>query len=147
MKTEQFDKHVEEQIERCRDMLIKRSSYGSEADRLHNFTAFAELSGESPEEVCWGYCGKHLVSISDMVKNTGKGTTYLLPQWDEKIGDAINYLLILAAIVREEKEMPEDKRSEFLWKEFCRKHENPHLKIDDSEYHMLKDANSDVGTA
>lgn len=102
MKTEEFNKLVEEQIDRCRNMLIRKSTYGSESDRLHNFKAFAALSGESQEEVCGGYLGKHLVSIYDMISKTGKGSKYLLPEWDEKIGDAINYLLILSAIVRED---------------------------------------------
>lgn len=104
MKPEKFNELVEEQIQRCRCTLVAKSNYGAEADRLHNFRAFAELSGESLEEVCGGYLGKHLVSIYDMIRKTGQGSRFLLPQWDEKIGDAINYLLILSAIVRESEE-------------------------------------------
>ena len=41
---------------------------------------------------------KHLVSVADMV---GSRQSYPLTQWNEKITDSINYLLILRAIVEE----------------------------------------------
>ena len=41
---------------------------------------------------------KHLVSISDMVPNA---KNYPPETWQEKIGDTINYLLILSAMVKE----------------------------------------------
>lgn len=52
---------------------------------------------------------KHIISILDMVddldhiKPSVKDSIFLakLPQWDEKIGDAINYLILLRALVEE----------------------------------------------
>lgn len=118
MKNDIFNKHVEDQIQRCEDMLFRKEDEyaGKNPDRLHNFQAFADLAGVSLEQVCGGYLGKHLVSIYDMIGETSKGVQYDLSKWDEKIGDAINYLLILAAIVRNENVecVNEDPRSKVV---------------------------------
>lgn len=122
MKTKEFNKCIDLQIEKCRNVLIKKSDeYAGDTDRLHNFRAFADLAGITMEQACGGFLGKHLVSIYDMIKTQGAEqkityytdnakaltvpgpmTEYTLDQWDEKIGDAINYLLILSAILRRE---------------------------------------------
>lgn len=96
MDNEKFNKCVSDQIKKCEDMLIKKSDYGADTDRLHNFQAFSDLAGISVEQACGGYLGKHLVSIYDLIKNGSEN----LEVWDEKITDAINYLLILSAIIR-----------------------------------------------
>ena len=44
---------------------------------------------------------KHTVSVYDMLRGLEEGKSYPLELWDEKIGDSINYLLLLAAAVRE----------------------------------------------
>ena len=44
---------------------------------------------------------KHTVSVYDMIRGLEEGKSYPLELWDEKIGDSINYLLLLAAAVRE----------------------------------------------
>jgi len=109
MEREVFNHLVEEQIDRCRNTLIKKGEeYGGELetndrfiqDCLHNFRVMAELGGVSLEQACSGFLGKHIVSIYDMCRNTSKGQVYSLDVWNEKLGDAINYLLILSAIVR-----------------------------------------------
>ena len=47
-----------------------------------------------------GMLSKHLISVSDMCTDD---KSFPNEQWDEKITDSINYLLILRAIVEEEK--------------------------------------------
>ena len=47
---------------------------------------------------------KHTVSVYDMIRGLEEGKSYPLELWDEKIGDSINYLLLLAAAVREDAE-------------------------------------------
>lgn len=107
MDTKTFNMHVEDQIERCRKTLIvKGGEYGAQ-DRLHNFKAFSELAGMSQEQACAGFLGKHIVSIYDMCRESSYGTKYDLEKWNEKIGDAINYLLILSAIVRRKSDLGE----------------------------------------
>ena len=44
---------------------------------------------------------KHTVSVYDMIRGLESGEEYPLDMWDEKIGNSINYLLLLAALVRE----------------------------------------------
>lgn len=99
MKNDVFNGYVEMQIENCRNMLVRKSDYGSQEDRLHNFQAFADLAGVSLEQVCGGYLGKHLVSVYDLIKKTENGEPTDLDVWDEKITDSINYFIILSAIV------------------------------------------------
>ena len=44
---------------------------------------------------------KHTVSIYDLINDAEIGKDIPLEMWDEKIGDSINYLLLLNALVRE----------------------------------------------
>ena len=43
---------------------------------------------------------KHIVSLYDMCYT--KNTAFKKELWDEKITDSLNYLFLLAAIIREE---------------------------------------------
>jgi hypothetical protein len=81
-------------------LLKKSEEYATEDDKLHNFKIASALSGETAEQALWGFCIKHLVSISDMVA-AGRTKQFTNDQWDEKIGDAINYLILLRAQVLE----------------------------------------------
>lgn len=42
---------------------------------------------------------KHVVSVHDFVNKTAKGREIPLDSWKEKIGDNINYLILLWAMV------------------------------------------------
>lgn len=97
----EFEKVVNEQLKRCTDTMLKKSAeYSTEEDKLHNFKCAGGLIGSTPQEALCGMWIKHIVSITDMCR-TGKD--YPLDTWNEKIGDAINYLLLLRAIVEEQK--------------------------------------------
>lgn len=105
MKIKTFNDIVQGQLGRCARLLTGKGheyAEGAEADeridRLAHFKKAAALQGETPEQAAFGMLAKHLVSISDMVAS---GETYRLEQWDEKITDSINYLLIIRAIVEE----------------------------------------------
>jgi hypothetical protein len=84
----------------CEYVLIdKAKEYARDDDRLHNFKRASEISSQSPEMCCFGMFLKHVVSIEDMVKDLPN-----LPDRktiDEKIGDAINYLILLEALIAE----------------------------------------------
>lgn len=98
MTSTQFDKLVDEQIEYIRRTLkTKQEEYATE-DRLYNFNIGASISGSTPEKTCWGYMLKHLVSLYDIAHGVRNPT---IQQLDEKIGDTINYLILLKAIIRE----------------------------------------------
>lgn len=103
---ELFGNSISEMVEKSIDTLIKKGkSYSSDEDRLHNFRVAAALQGISEKEALAGMLAKHLVSVFDMVKtDETRPRPYSSTVWDEKIGDAINYLLILRAMVDIERE-------------------------------------------
>lgn len=101
MKTEQFNQVVEEQLKRCKDILIVKAREYATDDRLHNFKVAAELENCTPRQALAGMMAKHTVSIYDMCRSDVKFSDN---QWNEKITGHINYLLLLRAIVEEENE-------------------------------------------
>ena len=101
----EFNDVVIGQMERCKMLLItKGNEYAPEAmenikiDRLAHFKKAAMLMSTTPQIALMGMLVKHYISIMDMCLDEGD---YLIEQWDEKITDSINYLLILRAIVEE----------------------------------------------
>lgn len=83
----------------------KAREYASDTDRLHNFKeASSLLEAQSPGQAVLGMLVKHWVSVQDLVLRDAQ-----LPIWDnidhklidEKIGDAVNYLVLLEAILKE----------------------------------------------
>lgn len=99
MKTEDFNTVLSQQITRCTNVLVvKAKEYGTE-DRLHNFKVAAALQGCSPRQALAGMMAKHTVSTYDMCMSY---ELFSMDQWNEKITDSINYLLLLRALVEEE---------------------------------------------
>lgn len=99
MKVEQFNQIFEDRVQKCRDTLIVKAKEYATDDRLHNFMVSADFMGVSPEQACLSFMTKHLVSISDMCGDSTQGKSHTLEIWDEKIGDALNYLFLLSALV------------------------------------------------
>ena len=58
----------------------------------------ASLKSEPPEQALVGLLAKQIVSVFNMSKFSLK---YSEEEWDEKIGDSINYLLLLYAMLQE----------------------------------------------
>jgi hypothetical protein len=85
---------------------VKANEYAADADRLHNFKVAADLKGESPRQALAGMLAKHTVSVYDMAMSDNYFT---IKQWDEKIIDHINYLILLLAIVQEEMDVLDDE--------------------------------------
>lgn len=107
MKIDVFNKVVKEQLLTCENLLIgKGYEYAPDAvdessvDRLAHFKKAAAIIEGTPKEALLGMLVKHIVSVSDMCVD---GHEYSLDRWTEKITDSINYLLILRAIVEEER--------------------------------------------
>lgn len=76
----------------------KAKEYASDDDRLHNFKVAARIDDETPKKALWGMLKKHLVSVMDMVNSAED------PSWelvDEKVGDAVNYFILLEAVLKE----------------------------------------------
>lgn len=99
MQTSDFDRIVTSLVSDYTARLIsKGSEYSTEVDRLHNFKVAAELQSTTPPKALGGMLAKHIVSIYDMLNSESE---FPLPVWDEKIGDAICYLLILRTAMDE----------------------------------------------
>lgn len=102
MTSAKFNKVIEEQIDRCKDILcVKAEEYADNDDRLHNFKCAAGLQNCDPKEALLGMMTKHTVSISDMCRD---GKVHDIDIWNEKITDTMNYLLLLKGLVVEEAE-------------------------------------------
>jgi hypothetical protein len=82
-------------------MLRKNDEYATSDDALHNFNRGSAITGQSRERVLKGFMLKHEISIMDMIDDIDKG---ILPSEgivDEKIGDVINYYILLEACIKE----------------------------------------------
>lgn len=98
MDSERFAEIVDLQLNLCKDVLVDKAREYATDDRLHNFKVAAEIQGVDLLEACAGMMAKHTVSIYDMC---GSEQAFSAEQWDEKITDHINYLILLRAIVFE----------------------------------------------
>lgn len=101
MIASKFNKVIERRIKMCLDTLgIKSSEYATE-DRLHNFKVAAEVQNCTPVKALAGMMCKHTVSVYDLINDFEAGKKIPIELWNEKIGDSINYLLLLTALVEE----------------------------------------------
>lgn len=105
----QVNASIKRILNKCGEVLISKGDEysGEDIDRLANFKEACNIKYKTSvynkptqKKVLWGYLLKHLTSIQAMCCMVGKPPTR--EQWDEKIGDAINYLLLLSAMVDEE---------------------------------------------
>lgn len=103
MNSNEFETVLQDVIRSIRQTLgHKASEYATDDDRLHNFKMAAALTGETQAQALRGMLVKHTVSVYDLM---AKADTTEIPMelWDEKITDHINYLILLKAIVVEER--------------------------------------------
>jgi len=105
MDSDQFESILDAQIKRIRDVLVVKAAEYATEDRLANFKQAAHLQNIGIPQVVGGLMAKHTVSIFDMI---GSGKPYPLEQWDEKITDHINYLILLRAVLIENAQPPQD---------------------------------------
>lgn len=104
MNTKRFDEIIERRIQRCRDVLCAKANEYATEDRLHNFKVAAELQHCTPITALAGMMAKHTVSVYDLIQRQEQGLAVPIEMWDEKIGDHINYLLLLSALVQEKED-------------------------------------------
>lgn len=92
-----FNKVVEKRTEKISKTLLKKAGeYSKDTNRFHNFDVAARMRGITPELALDGMRLKHVVSVDDMVNNPDMVTVDMI---DEKIGDAINYLILLEGLL------------------------------------------------
>ena len=81
----------------------KGEEYSMSGDRLHNFNVAARLKNTTREDALWGMLIKHEVSVLDMIHNLQFANRELPTEAyiNEKIGDFINYLILLEACFKD----------------------------------------------
>jgi hypothetical protein len=101
--SEQFFTNVlEERLVQTKNILgVKAKEYVRNGDRLHNFNVASITNKETREKALWGMATKHLVSIMDIVEDTKSGKLPKEETVDEKIGDMINYLVLLEVSLKQ----------------------------------------------
>jgi len=101
MTNEKFTTVVDRRISQCKDVLVNKASEYARGDRLSNFKKAAGAMKCSPERALIGMLMKHVVSIIDFVDDIEAGKVATREQWDEKIGDSINYHILLDGLITE----------------------------------------------
>jgi hypothetical protein len=103
MTPSEFKNLLKERFKKIEDtFVIKQKEYASNIDVFDNIRNGIRLSifNTEEEQVAWSYLAKHLESIMSILEK--------LPEEqpskeviDEKIGDAINYLIIIEGLLKE----------------------------------------------
>lgn len=97
MNADDFKSHVVEFVEKQLDLLLRKNGgYNDNSDALRNFKVVAVLNHQTPEQALWGMASKHVASIADMISS---GQEFSAEIWDEKVGDLLNFMLLLRALV------------------------------------------------
>ena len=101
MTNKKLNEIVLNRVKQIQSVLTKKGiEYtSSTSDRLINFKIAADYQQITNKQALMGMLAKHLASISQMIKTDN---VYSNDVWNEKIGDAINYLILLEAMVYEE---------------------------------------------
>ena len=100
MTKEEFDNFLSTVFNRTIKMFnIKRNEYACDDDVFRSFRLGTGFSiHDEPSQVAYEYLCKHLESIRTMVKNSENIETEYI---EEKIGDAMNYLVIIDGLLKE----------------------------------------------
>lgn len=107
LSEEQFENLREEfMVHEARLLDWKRNEYASSEDRLQNFREVAGFLGQRPAEVALLYLMKHIQSIAQAVRTGSYAWAWETDGGEglkQRVADARNYMLLLAACLDEEK--------------------------------------------
>ena len=93
-------------------LLVKAKEYARNGDRLHNFNKGSKLYDKPREQVIYDFMQKHLISFDDMMKDLNGGDIKSIFMWEEKLGDIINYLVLLEASLKHRMLCPLEKKTQ-----------------------------------
>lgn len=100
MNADDFKSHVVEFVEKQLDLLLRKNGgYNDNSDALRNFKVVGALNHQTPKQALWGMASKHVASVADMIAS---GQEFSGEIWDEKVGDVLNFMLLLRALVDDE---------------------------------------------
>jgi len=104
MKINKFKELLEKRFNKTRKVYSKKmNEYANDLDVFLSFKKGVGFSFQNtPEGVAWEYACKHFESIKTIISKLPDEipSDELI---DEKIGDAINYLIILEGLIKERK--------------------------------------------
>lgn len=99
MTTPDFNKVVEDQLDRIRNVLVKKAAeYNLDDDRLSVFKHTAALLNTTPEQALLGFMSKHIISMVDMINSR---EAYSEELWQEKLTDINNYSILLQGLLKD----------------------------------------------
>lgn len=101
MDHKKFSEVLKSRIVKTEKVLDSKAKEYSRGDRFSNFKKASPAMGCTPEQACVAFWMKHVISINDLVNDLKEGKVAPAEVWDEKIGDAINYLILLDGLVQE----------------------------------------------
>lgn len=105
----EFSEVVDERINKIIDTLRDKGiEYSGDGDVFHTFKTGASIVGSTPEAALKGMMLKQLVSVFDLIGWAGTSDDRLSEHLiDEKIGDLINYLILLEGMLKQRVEVGE----------------------------------------
>ena len=100
MTNNEFSKIVKEQLGSIEKLLVvKGAEYNlDDSDRFSDFKQAAAFTGQTPEQVLYGYMLKHVMSITSMIQSAEPFTK---ERWLEKITDNMVYLVLLRGLLED----------------------------------------------
>lgn len=105
MNNNEFKKIVDNRLETCKATLgTKAIEYATDSNRLHNFEEAAHLRKTTKSDACLWFALKHIISVVDMVESVSSNGSVTKEYVAEKIGDTINYMLLLESCISQEME-------------------------------------------
>jgi hypothetical protein len=108
MTFEKFNELLNCRIETTKQVLAnKNAEYARNDDKLSNFKRAASLGQCTPERALIGMLTKHIISVYDMIDDLDQNKVGKIETWNEKIGDTINYMILLEALINERIGVPE----------------------------------------
>lgn len=103
MNQSEFERFTEDFIAKTADLLVvKGKEYAGSEDRLANFKRGAALTGVEPEQVCFIYLSKHYDAVATFLR---EGEIPGAEPIAGRLHDLANYVLLLAALVRERQDI------------------------------------------
>ena len=101
MTSDEFNLIVEDVFDKCKNVLIEKAKEYvlDKNDRLKAFKLEYLNCPINSKETLWGALVKHITSVYDMCKQGPEFDKTHLDQWDAKIIDIINYMVLLKGIV------------------------------------------------
>jgi hypothetical protein len=97
-----FESFVQTRLTKIKNVLIKKSyEYVRGDDKLYNFNRGSATLDQSREKYLMSLAMKHILSAIDMVEDIDKGISHSNDYIDEKIGDIINYMILLEVSLKQ----------------------------------------------